>query len=70
MADIQNAKVKREGVYTLPEEYNNVSLGVGSGIKFGFGFGIGLFFAGVFITIVLAVFFESVITSLILGRIH
>jgi hypothetical protein len=64
--DLQEAQAKGENV-TIPEEYNNVSLGVGSGIKFGFGFGIGLFFAGLIIAIVLIVFFGFTISSLFSG---
>lgn len=67
VADIQDAQAKGEKVYTIPEEYNNVSLGVGSGIKFGFGFGIGLFFAGLIITVILTVFFGLTVPALISG---
>ncbi|QQR65342.1 hypothetical protein IPH92_02040 [Candidatus Kaiserbacteria bacterium] len=65
VADLQNAQAKGESVYTIPEEYNNVSLGVGSGIKFGFGFGIGLFFAGIIIALTSSLFFGFTISKIL-----
>ena len=65
VADLQDTQAKGENVYTIPEEYNNVSLGVSSGIKFGIGFGIGLFFAGLLITVIFTVFFGLTVPMMI-----
>jgi hypothetical protein len=63
--EFKAAETRSENV-VIPEEYNNVSLGVWQGVKFGFGFGIGSFVAGLLITIfIVTIWGASLLTVLL-----